>query len=72
VKEDSGTGVVHQAPAFGDDDFRVCVSHGIVQKDGEIPCPIDPNGHFTEQVTHFAGKYIKVIRFEILIFEFNC
>ena len=25
VKDDSGTGVVHQAPAFGEDDFRICI-----------------------------------------------
>lgn len=28
VKDDSGTGVVHQAPAFGEDDFRICIEHG--------------------------------------------
>ena len=33
VKDDSGTGVVHQAPAFGEDDFRICIENG------EVPCP---------------------------------
>ena len=28
VKDDSGTGVVHQAPAFGEDDFRICIENG--------------------------------------------
>ena len=28
VKDDSGTGVVHQAPAFGEDDFRICIQNG--------------------------------------------
>lgn len=32
VTDDSGTGVVHCAPAFGEDDFRVCTQAGIVQK----------------------------------------
>ncbi len=27
VKDDSGTGVVHQAPAFGEDDFRICIEN---------------------------------------------
>lgn len=27
-----GTGIVHNAPAFGEDDFRVCLANGIVQK----------------------------------------
>ena len=28
VRDDSGTGVVHQAPAFGEDDFRICIENG--------------------------------------------
>ena len=28
VTADAGTGVVHQAPAFGEDDYRVCRQHG--------------------------------------------
>lgn len=32
VTDDSGTGVVHCAPAFGEDDYRVCVAAGIIQK----------------------------------------
>ncbi len=34
VKDDSGTGVVHQAPAFGEDDFRICIEHGDNQRLG--------------------------------------
>jgi len=33
VSSDSGTGLVHLAPAFGEDDFRICVREGIVEKD---------------------------------------
>lgn len=32
VTDDSGTGVVHCAPAFGEDDYRVCLANGIIQK----------------------------------------
>ena len=32
VKDDSGTGIVHQAPAFGEDDYRVCLHHNIIEK----------------------------------------
>ena len=31
VTDDSGTGVVHCAPAFGEDDHRVCLSAGIIE-----------------------------------------
>ena len=32
VTSDSGTGIVHQAPGFGEDDYRVCLKYGIVKK----------------------------------------
>jgi isoleucyl-tRNA synthetase len=32
VSDDSGTGVVHCAPAFGEDDYRVCLANGVIQK----------------------------------------
>lgn len=31
VADDTGTGVVHFAPAFGEDDYRVCLASGIVE-----------------------------------------
>jgi hypothetical protein len=39
VTDDSGTGIVHNAPAFGEDDYRVCLAHGIIQR-GKVPCPL--------------------------------
>merc|ERR550519_376843 len=59
VTEGSGTGVVHQAPYFGEDDNRVCLAHGVIQADGEIICPIDEVGNFVEPVTDFLGQYVK-------------
>ncbi len=32
VTEGSGTGVVHQAPAFGEDDYRVCLAAGVIER----------------------------------------
>jgi isoleucyl-tRNA synthetase len=59
VTDDAGTGVVHQAPAFGEDDFRVCLAKGIIVKGGEIPCPVDSNGLFTEEVPPVKGVHVK-------------
>ena len=59
VKEEEGTGVVHQAPYFGADDYRVCVDFNIIQKDSPPVCPVDASGCFTEEVTDFAGQYVK-------------
>lgn len=62
VTDDAGTGIVHQAPAFGEDDFRVCMANGIIKKTGnkvELPCPIDANGNFTDEVPDFVGQGVK-------------
>lgn len=32
VTDDSGTGIVHCAPAFGEDDYRVCLENQIISK----------------------------------------
>lgn len=37
VTDDAGTGVVHQAPAFGEDDYRVTLAAGIIQKVANCP-----------------------------------
>uniref|UniRef100_A0A8C6U3S5 Isoleucine--tRNA ligase, cytoplasmic n=1 Tax=Neogobius melanostomus TaxID=47308 RepID=A0A8C6U3S5_9GOBI len=59
VKEEEGTGVVHQAPYFGADDYRVCTDYNIIQKDQAPICPVDASGCFTPEVTDFAGQYVK-------------
>lgn len=60
VTEDSGTGIVHQAPYFGEDDYRVCIANGIINKDtGPVVCPIDACCHFTSEVKDFAGLNVK-------------
>ncbi|GAC1311074.1 MAG: isoleucine--tRNA ligase [Acidimicrobiales bacterium] len=50
VSTDEGTGVVHMAPGFGEDDHDTCVANGIA-----VVCPVDSRGHFTEEVPDFAG-----------------
>ena len=59
VTDDAGTGVVHQAPAFGEDDYRVCLKNSVVAKNEELPCPVDPSGRFTDPVHDFKGQYVK-------------
>uniref|UniRef100_A0A672SC03 isoleucine--tRNA ligase n=1 Tax=Sinocyclocheilus grahami TaxID=75366 RepID=A0A672SC03_SINGR len=59
VRDDDGTGVVHQAPYFGADDYRVCMDYKIIQRDSAPICPVDSSGVFTAEVTHFAGQYVK-------------
>mmetsp|Transcript_3680 Transcript_3680/g.6815 ORF Transcript_3680/g.6815 Transcript_3680/m.6815 type:complete len:1171 (-) Transcript_3680:166-3678(-) len=59
VTDDSGTGIVHQAPAFGEDDYRVCLKHGVIKKGEEIVCPVDVNGLFTDEVPEVKGVHVK-------------
>ncbi len=44
VNDESGTGIVHLAPGFGEDDYRVCRLNGFVP--GDICIPIDDSGIF--------------------------
>lgn len=59
VTEDSGSGIVHQAPYFGEDDYRVCLANGVIKRDQEIVCPLDASGRFTSEVPDFQGQYVK-------------
>ncbi|KAL1117840.1 hypothetical protein AAG570_004155 [Ranatra chinensis] len=66
VTEESGTGVVHQAPYFGEDDHRVCLGAGVITKDQDPVCPVDASGKFTAPVTDFLGQYVKDADKEII------
>ncbi|KAH8370827.1 hypothetical protein KR093_005139 [Drosophila rubida] len=59
VTEDSGTGIVHNAPYFGEDDYRVCLAAGLITKSSDVICPVDDTGRFTAEVSDFAGQYVK-------------
>ncbi|TFK23968.1 isoleucine-tRNA ligase [Coprinopsis marcescibilis] len=59
VTDADGTGIVHQAPAFGEDDHRVAIAHGVLRPDEMPPCPIDDKGHFTKEVSDFEGLHVK-------------
>jgi isoleucyl-tRNA synthetase len=52
-----------QAPAFGEDDYRVCLAHNIIEKGINVPCPVDANGRFTDEVPDFVGRHVKEVRF---------
>ena len=59
VTDDSGTGIVHQAPAFGEDDYRVCLKFGVIARGGKVPCPVDDAGCYTDEVPDFKGTHVK-------------
>lgn len=55
----NGTGIVHQAPAFGEDDYRVCLKTKVISKSDTPPCPIDENGNFLFPVIEWKGINVK-------------
>eukprot|EP00258_Populus_trichocarpa_P028596 XP_024444615.1 isoleucine--tRNA ligase, cytoplasmic isoform X2 [Populus trichocarpa] len=58
VTDDSGTGIVHCAPAFGEEDYRVCIGNQILSKENLIVA-VDDDGCFIEKITDFGGRYVK-------------
>lgn len=59
VTADSGTGIVHCAPAFGEEDYRVCMQQNIITVGGPLACHVDDDGRVTSEVPLVAGLPIK-------------
>ncbi|HSK50683.1 MAG TPA: class I tRNA ligase family protein, partial [Solirubrobacterales bacterium] len=61
VTTEDGTGLVHIAPAFGEDDYRVAAENGIFDptSHGTLYNPVGLDGKFDGRVTGFEGKFVK-------------
>ncbi len=66
VTTQDGTGIVHLAPAFGEDDYRVAAAAGIFKPDDprSLPNPVGPDGTFASAVeSHdgisYEGRFVK-------------
>ncbi|MBU8895918.1 isoleucine--tRNA ligase [Corallococcus sp. M34] len=58
----SGTGIVHTAPAFGEDDydaFRKDRARFVQPDDAELFCAVKPDGTFSEEVPLVTGRFVK-------------
>ena len=55
VTTDDGTGLVHIAPAYGEDDFRVCQAAGM----RAIVDPLDAACAFTDEIPEYRGRFCK-------------
>jgi isoleucyl-tRNA synthetase len=58
VTTSDGSGVVHIAPAFGQDDFELSKQHNL-----PVPQPVTADGHFTSDITEFAGRAVKTFTY---------
>jgi len=53
VNTEEGTGIVHMAPGFGEDDQLVCEQNNI-----SIVCPVDDQGRFNSEVPDYEGLLV--------------
>ena len=53
VDTEEGTGVVHLAPGFGEEDMEACTEAGI-----SVVCPVDDSGRFTAEVPPWEGQLV--------------
>jgi isoleucyl-tRNA synthetase len=54
VTADDGTGLVHTAIAFGEDDFRLGEQYGL-----NVVNPVRPDGTYDERIGPYAGRWVK-------------
>ncbi|MBN1696283.1 MAG: isoleucine--tRNA ligase [Spirochaetales bacterium] len=61
VSTEDGTGIVHIAPGFGEDDYNILRETGI-----PTVCPVDGEGKFTDEVTDYKGIFVKAADKQII------
>jgi isoleucyl-tRNA synthetase len=54
VSAEDGTGIVHTAIAFGEDDFRLGAENGL-----DVVNPVRPDGTYDERIGSYAGRWVK-------------
>lgn len=64
VTTEDGTGIVHAAPTYGADDFRVCKENDVPailirDENGKDVPTVDRTGRFVKEITDFAGHFVK-------------
>ncbi len=64
VTTEDGTGIVHAAPTYGADDFRVSKENGIPailvkDENGKDVPTVDRTGRFVKEISDFAGRFVK-------------
>ncbi|MDD4817887.1 MAG: isoleucine--tRNA ligase [Victivallaceae bacterium] len=61
VSTEDGSGIVHIAPGFGEDDNAVCKKYGLPEV-----CPIDELCCFTSEVPDYQGRFVKDVDNEVI------
>lgn len=61
VSTDTGSGIVHMAPAFGADDYDLSKKYNLPMLQ-----PVDRGGRFTSEVSDYSGQFVKDADIEII------
>ncbi|KAG8628711.1 hypothetical protein KVT40_002576 [Elsinoe batatas] len=59
VSDSEGVGIVHQSPAFGEDDYNIAWKAGVINESRAPPNPLDAGGNFVLPVKDFLGEHVK-------------
>ena len=59
VTDDTGTGIVHISPAYGLDDYNVCINKGIISKESKLFQILDTNGFVNNLIPELRGIFYK-------------
>ncbi|KAM0679305.1 hypothetical protein BDAP_000172 [Binucleata daphniae] len=66
IDKESGTGIVHCAPGFGEEDYNCFVKNKLIKENDKVPCPVNDKGLYTDEIKEFAGRYVKDCDKEII------
>jgi isoleucyl-tRNA synthetase len=62
VTTDDGTGIVHIAPAFGEDDYQAGLKYNL-----PLLRPVDEKGRFEDIITDYKGQFVKAADEQIIL-----
>jgi isoleucyl-tRNA synthetase len=59
VTDSDGTGIVHLAPMYGEDDYNICIQKGIITKETRLLMILDANGYVNDLIPDLKGMFYK-------------
>lgn len=59
VTDTDGTGIVHIAPNFGQDDYAICLEKNIITRQTKLFEPLDTNGYVNDTIPELKGMFYK-------------
>jgi isoleucyl-tRNA synthetase len=68
VSADSGTGLVHLAPSFGEEDFNVCLENGLINNEGlNLNDYLDEEGKINHYIKEYEGEFYRDLNEKLIL-----